>query len=83
MGGLIVADVLAVVGVCVGFFLAFRQGLICRALGRRQADGNGPGSSEGVHSALRIAGVMLMAFSFMTATFAHLIAYFTAHSPTA
>lgn len=85
---LYIINVLAVIFVLAGFHLAFRQktvraltarvrSLSDRSPVRRGADvGNLP--SEEVASVLRIAGVMIMAFSFTAGAFANLIAYYTA-----
>lgn len=82
MSVFIVTDVLAAVAIVVGFLLAFRPSLVRRLLAHRGVkDAPPPGEGpDGLASVLRIAGVMLMAFSFTLAAFAHLIAFYTAQS---
>ena len=70
-------DVLAVVFFAFGFVLAFKPGLFRAFRGSRDADREG-GVSEDVASALRIGGVMIMAFSVTICVFANLIAYSSA-----
>jgi hypothetical protein len=83
--GLLALDLLAAVLILVGFHLAFRQdavrGLAARAglaAAARELDAE---TRAGFDSVLRMAGVMIMAFSFTIAAFGHLIVYYTAHSP--
>jgi hypothetical protein len=85
---LYVIDTLAALFVLAGFHLAFRQKRVrAWAVRLRQAGGlsnavsHAQGASEdpeGVASVFRMAGVMIMAFSFTLAAFANLIAYYTA-----
>ena len=84
---LYVIDALAVLFIVIGFHLAFRQRLVRTWFSRlrpqhTEADiegGAGLEDPHGVASVMRMAGVMIMAFSFTGATFANLIAYFSAH----
>jgi hypothetical protein len=83
---LIVVNALAALFVFAGFHLAFRQktvlGLSARVRSSFDRSRREPhleaSDSEGVASVLRLAGVMMMAFSFTAAAFADLIAYYTA-----
>lgn len=87
---LYVINMLAAIFVLAGFHLAFRQKAVraLRARVRSLSDRSpvrgvadvGDLPSEEVASVLRIAGVMIMAFSFTAAAFANLIAYYTAGS---
>jgi hypothetical protein len=77
MTGLLAIDLFAVVIFALGFLLAFRPGVF-RAFRRRER-----GVSEDVASALRIAGVMAMAFSVMICVFANLIVRYSAASAAA
>ena len=83
-------NILAAVFILIGFHVAFRQRLV-RAWGARlrqsvsQSDSARPtettlDDNQEIASVLRIAGVMVMAFSFTGAAFANLIAYYTAAS---
>ena len=85
MAVLLVIDVVAAVLVIAGFHTGFRQKFL-RSLWARlhqpsASVSTGFGSPvrdpEGVASVFRIAGVMIMAFSFTAATFANLIAYYS------
>jgi hypothetical protein len=81
MTGLLAIDLFAVVIFALGFLLAFKPGAF-RALRGRGADRE-RGVSEDVASALRIAGVMAMAFSVMICVFANLIVRYSAASAAA
>jgi hypothetical protein len=70
-------DVLAVVFFALGSVLAFKPGLFRAFRGGGDADHEG-GVSQDVASALRIGGVMVMAFSATICVFANLIAYYSA-----
>jgi len=83
-------DAVAALFLLAGFHLAFRQERV-RAWGARlqQARGRSQAAShnqvasedpEGVAAVFRMAGVMIMAFSFTLGAFANLIAYYTAAS---
>jgi hypothetical protein len=83
-------DAVAALFLLAGFHLAFRQKRV-RAWGARlrQAGGRSDAAShtqvasedpEGVAAVFRMAGVMIMAFSFTLGAFANLIAYYTAAS---
>lgn len=77
---ILAVDILAAVFFAVGFALAFRPGLFRAFRGRGDAGGEG-GVSQEVASALRIGGVMVMAFSVTICVFANLIAYYSAAGP--
>jgi hypothetical protein len=87
---LYVIDAVAALFLLAGFHLAFRQRLVWAWGARlRQAGGLSTASGhtqspsedpEGVASVFRMAGVMIMAFSFTLGAFANLIAYYTAAS---
>jgi len=81
-------DAVAALFLLAGFHLAFRQKLV-RAWGARLRRSDrraaaaclSQGATEdpdGVASVFRMAGVMIMAFSFTLCAFANLIAYYTA-----
>jgi hypothetical protein len=78
---------IAAVMVVLGFHLAFRQGFMRSVAGRLRHSDGGPQSDataedrQGIESVFRIAGVMIMAFSFTAAAFADLIAYYKSVSP--
>jgi hypothetical protein len=87
---LYVINTAAALFILVGFHVAFRQKLV-RAWGanlrhpdgRSNTAGHAQAASEdpeGIASVLRIAGVMIMAFSFTAGAFANLTAYYTAAS---
>ena len=86
MAVLVVIDVVAAVLVIAGFHIGFRQTLLRSMWARlREPHSDAPSGfvgaasdPEGVASVLRIAGVMIMAFSFTAATFANLIVYYGA-----
>lgn len=69
MSVVLAVDLFAVLFFAVGFLLAFKPSVL-RGAWRR-----GGGVSEEVASALRIGGVMVMAFSVTICVFANLIAY--------
>ena len=83
---LYVIDVIASLFILAGFHLAFRQNMVRTVSARvRSWSDSSRGEaeveaidSEDVASVLRIAGVMIMAFSFTAAAFANLLAYYTA-----
>jgi len=87
---LFVINVVAAMFVLLGFHVAFRQRLVLAWVARlRRSDGTSsaathaqvaPGDREEIASVFRIAGVMIMAFSFTIAAFTNLIAYYTAVS---
>lgn len=84
---LYVINVVAAMFVLFGFHVAFRQRLMLAWVARlRRSDGTSsttthaqvaPGDREEIASVFRIAGVMIMAFSFTIAAFTNLIAYYT------
>jgi hypothetical protein len=79
---LVLVNVLAALFIVVGFHVAFRQKRLrawTARLGQRRWNEAGE-DEEGVASALRMVGVMIMAFSFTSAAFANLIAYYSAAS---
>jgi hypothetical protein len=73
---------IAAVMVLLGFHIAFRQGVMRTVVARlRHSDGQPQAQAasedrQGIESVFRIAGVMIMAFSFTAAAFADLIAYY-------
>ena len=71
MSVVLAVDLFAVMFFTVGFLLAFKPSVL-RGAWRRG------GVSEEVASALRIGGVMMMAFSVTICVFANLIAYYSA-----
>jgi hypothetical protein len=84
---LYVIDAVAALFILAGFHVAFRQRLV-RAWGRRlrhpERRFHAPDDIEttsddpdGIASVFRVAGVMIMAFSFTLGAFANLIAYYT------
>lgn len=83
-------DAVAVMLVLLGFHVAFRQSLVRDLVGRlrrpagQARTGVQPQAAtedyEGIASVFRIAGVMIMAFSFTAAAFANLIAYYSSKS---
>lgn len=84
-----VIDAVAAIFVLIGYHVAFRQKLMLAwvASVRRSKEASStshaqaaPEDPEGVASVFRIAGVMIMAFSFTIGTFANLIAYYTSIS---
>lgn len=81
--GLYIIDFVAVVFIIAGFHIAFRQKLLkawSARLGLHFASAmvqEATDDVEGIASVLRIAGVMIMAFSFTAGAFANLIAYYT------
>jgi hypothetical protein len=85
---LYVINAVAALFVLVGYHVAFRQRLVrawgarLRSPGERSNAASRPqGASqdpEGIASVFRMAGVMIMAFSFTAGAFANLIAYYTA-----
>lgn len=85
VSGLMALDGLAVLVFGLGFLMAFRpnqlRGLLARLAGR--AGGPGEAVSEDVASALRIGGVMMMAFSVTICVFANLIAHLSASAAVA
>lgn len=84
MGGLLAIDLFAGLGFAFGFVLAFRPSLIRALWARRRGGGNEEGGiSEDVASALRIGGVMVMAFSLTICVFANLIVHYSAMSSAA
>lgn len=74
-------NAVAAVFVLLGFHVAFRQQLVLAWVARlRQSDSRAqaaPENREEIASVFRIAGVMIMAFSFTIGAFANLIAYYT------
>jgi hypothetical protein len=80
MTALLAVDGFALLFFVLGFHLAFRQGLVRRlwSKGRSDAGSDAGPEAEDVASALRIGGVMLMAFSMTICVFANLIAYYSA-----
>jgi hypothetical protein len=88
---LYLVNALAALSVLFGFHVAFRQKRLRAWAARlwrcdRRSDGTvrtqtPSEDAEGVASVFRMAGVMIMAFSFTVAEFANLIAYYTAASP--
>lgn len=85
---LYVTNAVAAMLVLVGFHVAFRQRLVLAWVARlRQSNGSANAAAtvqaaprEDIASVLRIAGVMIMAFSFTIGAFVNLIAYYTAVS---
>ena len=82
MSGLWAIDIAAALFFAFGFVLAFRPGLIRGLRSRGEGDREGEVSSD-VASALRIGGVMVMAFSVTICVFANLIAHYSAQSSAA
>ena len=90
MNALYVIDAVALLFFLTGFHIAFRQRLVRSWVSRlRNSAGQptpagakaerGEGHDE-MASVLRIAGVMIMAFSLTICIFANLIAYYTAEA---
>ena len=87
---LYVINVVAAMFVLLGFHVAFRQRLMLAWVARLRRSDGPPSSAanaevdsedrEEIASVFRIAGVMIMAFSFTLGTFANLIAYYTSIS---
>lgn len=87
---LYIINVVAAIFVLLGFHVAFRQRLVLAWVARlRRSDGAStavthaqvaPGDRAEIASVFRIAGVMIMAFSFTIAAFTDLIAYYTSVS---
>lgn len=84
MGGLLAIDVFAGLFFAFGFVLAFKPSLLRALRTGRRGDPEGDGGvSADVASALRIGGVMVMAFSLTICVFANLIAHYSAMSSAA
>lgn len=83
MGGLLAIDVFAGLFFAFGFVLAFKPSLIRALRTGRRGDPEDDGVSADVASALRIGGVMVMAFSLTICVFANLIAHYSAMSSAA
>lgn len=89
--GLVPVDVFAALMAVVGFHIAFRQDVVRRLWNRLRArsgdSGAGklsPDPTSGVdpmRSVFRMAGVMIMAFSVVSAAFANLIAHYASAPP--
>lgn len=86
MTAVVVISAVSFAFIVIGFHIAFRQKAIRRWLASARGIPLGlnsePHDGDGEFApALRIAGVMIMVFSFTAGAFANLIAYYTANSP--